>query len=289
MYLEQLLEEYQESDNKEVKEEIFKQFIERLWRSKYRLTKYKKKYQFKINEKALNYRDDLIELFKKYQDIECDFVKSSFRKVSIEPIDYIRIRINNLYAIYFDKEVYYDKEYYEFLGTAKKEYYATVDKLKKGDLVSADDIEEKIKSSLKQAEFIKNKNINRKLELKWSEYKKLINEFLRKIFDNYITIEEYESKYGWELKVSVDGWNEDHFVVRYFCKSLSGYMRDFKREMLGFRKTDKLKTCKICGRLFKVTGRNHHMCVDCKFIKEKENNKRYARESMRRKRKKLKS
>jgi len=211
-------------------------------------------------------------------------VRSSFYYKLIPPIDTIRITINNLYAIYFDKESYYDKKYYELLKVPKKKYYETISGLKNGIEINFEEIKNKIETSLKQSEIIKQKSINRKLDLSWSEYKKLINGFLRKTFDNYIPIEQYEKKHGWELNVSIDGWDDDHFTVRYFCKSLSGYLRDYKRNCLGFKKNDKLKSCDVCGKLFKVVGRNHRMCKDCSIKKQKEKNREYARESMRRKR-----
>ncbi|MDI3312090.1 MAG: hypothetical protein QJR05_11790, partial [Thermoanaerobacterium sp.] len=274
-YLDQLLEEYVESKDDKVREEIYKKFFDRLWGSKYCLAKYKKKYQFKINKKTLNYREDLIELFNKYQIIEFDYVKSSYYNKSISSIDAIRISINNLYAIYFDKDVYYDKEYYKLLKVPKNEYYKTINNLKNGNEVNFNDIRNKIDASLKQAEIIKEKSINRKLDLKWNEYKKLINEFLKRIFNNFTPIYQYEQERGWELKVSIDGWDDDHFAVRYICKSLSGYLKDYKRSVLGFKKTDKLKSCEVCGKIIKQTSNAKKYCENCKSIKIKERHKKY--------------
>ena len=68
-------------------------------------------------------------------------------------------------------------------------------------------------------------------------------------------IEEYEKKYGWDANVIVDGWSEDNYIIKYFCKSLTGYMRNYIRDS-----KIKPKDCLICGE--NIPNRNTY-CNDC--------------------------
>ena len=264
MFLSQLLEEYRESEA-EQKQYILDKFLSRLWKSKYTFKKYKKKYKFEVYPELLDYRQDLVELFNQYNDIKYTVCKSKYTK-KVDPIDYIRIHINNMYGLLFDKDVYYKSEHYKLLLTPKKEYFRLVNiKKKVGNIddVKFEDVENNIKTALKEAETIKFKSINRKSNMKFSEYKKIINTYIERMFNNYIPAEEYEKKYGWNLEVKVDGWSEDSYIVKYFNKSLTGYMRNHVRKINGISKYGKYIECSNCGILISPTNNSHKFCMEC--------------------------
>lgn len=259
MFLSQLLEEYKSSDGDM---ELHEEFIDRLWKSKCGFKKNKKYYTYVVNENMLGNRVDLIELFNEYSSIEYTVCKSFYKK-GLESVDYIRVHINNMFGLMFDKDVYYDKQYYKCLIIPKREYLSAIKRLKNGEDVDCESVRKVIGDSLTEAENIKQKSINGKGILKWTQYKKLINEKLKLIFNNFIPIHDYEELHGWEMKVNVDGWSEDNYAIRYFNKSLSGYMKDYRREKLGFKKRDRLIKCESCGIFVKLKGNNHRMCDRC--------------------------
>jgi len=280
LFLNEILDEYRDSDEVR-KKEILNNFFELLWKSKCKYKKYKKYSTYKVNEKALNYREDLINLFNKFNKLEYTVCKSYYNK-KLDFIDYIRIHINNIYGYLFDEDVYYAKEYYNLLFTPKKEYFKTINLIKNNCDFDINDVKNNIENAIKKAEEIKQKSINKKIKMKWSDYKKLVNSFIEKIFNNYMTIEEYEEKYGWDIRIDIDGWSEDNYIIKYFCKSLTGYFRNYIREFRGFKYNDKIIHCTQCGIPIKQTSNRRKYCSSCWKDKEKEDNRRYARESMRR-------
>ncbi len=254
MFLNQLLEEYKVSDRKQ---EILEEFLQILWNNKYIFQKYKKYFRYKVNSNLLDNRTDLIELFNKYSEIEYVVCRSYYKK-KLDPISYIRIHINNMYGYLFDKDVYYDSRYYKLLLTPKREYFRLVNnKNQHGNLddVNYDEVKRTLEEALQEAELIKLDSINKKYDMKFSQYKQLINSYIKRIFDNYTSVEEYENKYGWNLDVKVDGWLEDNYVISYFCKSLTGYLKNYIRSI-----KMPVKKCMICGA--NIPRRNTY-CNSC--------------------------
>lgn len=253
--LSELLEEYKETDKNK---QVIREFTKLLWDSKYTFKKHKKYYKYEVDKEVFKDRQDLIELFEKYKLIEFTFCKSYYKK-RLEHIDYIKIHINNMYAFLVDKTVYLPKEYYQLLLTPKNEYFTTLKALKNGEVVDYDKVNHKIEFSLMEAEEIKSQAIHNKINLKWSDYKDLINIYTERIFNNYIPPNEYEAEHGWEMKVNVDGWNEDNYIVKYFCKSLTGYMRNYVKSL-----NQEEKKCKNCGKAIDTTSNRQKYCEKCK-------------------------
>lgn len=268
MFLNQILEEYKEADNKDV---ILNRFLDNLWHSKFTLHKYKKYYKYEINEQLLDNRIDLIELFNKYKTIEFTVCRSFYKNQILKPIDYIRIHINNMYGYLVDKDVYYNKYYYDLLLKPKKEYYKITKIMKSnGNLDSIDyqEVKNNIEQALSEAEIFKEQSIAKKYNIKFSQYKKLINTYIKRIFDNYIPIEEYEKKHGWDANITVDGWSEDNYIIKYFCKSLTGYMRNYIKDL----NSGKYIECVNCGELIIPTNNRQKYCKSCwKEIREQQN------------------
>lgn len=267
----EILDEYKES-NEEQKAKLIKEFTNMIWRSKYSFKTYKKYYTYKVNEELLNSRNDLIDMFSKYQIIEFTFCKS-FHGTKLNSIDYIRIHINNMYGYLVDKNVYLSREYYHLLLVPKNEYFKTIEKLKNGENVNCEEIESRITQSLQESERIKEKSLEKKLNMKWSDYKKLINTYIERMFNNYIPPHEYEDKHGWEMHVNVDGWNENNYIIKYFCKSLTGYLRNYVRD----RKPKEIKTksCSVCNIEISNTNNKKKYCEKCAKIIKNEQNKVY--------------
>jgi hypothetical protein len=272
LFLNHILDEYKEVDDSE-KDRILNDFIGCLWNSKCFFRKYKRYYTYDIREEILDGRRDLIELFNKYTRIEYNVCQSYILK-NLSSVDYIRIHINNMYGLLFDKDVYYDEEYYKLLKTPKNEYFKVV-KYKKEhgnvDNISIKKIKINIDSAFKKAEIIKQKSIDKKHNIKFEWYKNLINSSVRSIFNNYISVEEYENKYGWDLDIIVDGWHEDNYIISYFCKSLTGYMRNYIRKI----KTGKYRHCVNCGLLISPTNNKMKYCQQCAREAELEKYRRY--------------
>lgn len=268
--LSELLEEYKESSD-DRKLELVKEFTNMLWKSKYVFKTYKKYYTYRINESALNNRSDLIELFNKYKTVEFIFCKSYYKK-GLESIDYIRVHVNNMFGFLVNKEVYLSKDYYQLLLTPKDEYYLTIEKLKNGEDVDCNEIEERIILALKEAEQVKEKSLEKKLDIKWKDYKKLINTYIERLFNNYMPQYEYEEKHGWQMQINIDGWNEDNYVIRYFSKSLTGYLRNYVKASRP--KEIKEKKCAVCNIDIENTVNNKKYCESCaKTIQQKQKNK----------------
>lgn len=270
--LSEIIEKYQESNEYHMSE-IIKEFTDLIWNSKYGFKTYKKYHIYKVNEDLLNNRNDLIQLFNKYKIIEY-MVCRSFYDTELNPVDYIRIHINNMYGYLTSKDIYLSKEYYKLLLTPKHKYFATIDKIKNGEEINCDEIQIEIATALNEVEVIKEKSNNKKLDLKWLDYKKLINMYIERLFNNYIPPHEYEKKNGWEMHVNVDGWSEDNYIVKYFCKSLTGYLRNYVRNSKP--KEVKKKKCIKCGTPIDNTNNKKKYCLTCaKFIKNEQNKKYY--------------
>jgi len=280
MFLNQMMEEYKISNNKQ---SIINTFTDRLWDSEYVFKKYKKQYKYEVFNELLDNREDLIELFNKYNVVEYIVCKSFYKK-KLESIDYIRVRLNNMFGFLFDKDVYYNRKYYNLLLTPKKEYFRLVN-IKKEigniDDIKYEDIYDNIDNAFKEAELIRLESIEKKHNVGFDNYKKLINTYIERIFNNYMPIEEYEKSHEWEMKVSVDGWSEDNYVIKYFCKSLTGYMLHYIRDVL--KKPEKYsKECELCKILISPTNNKLKYCPMCAKEIWKKQNRIHNRERMRR-------
>lgn len=85
--------------------------------------------------------------------------------------------------------------------------------------------------------------------------------------------EEYEKEHGWDFKISVDGWSEDNYIVKYFCKSLTGYMKNYINKINGISRYKKYIECEVCGVLTEIKSNRTKYCRGCAREIEKENGK----------------
>lgn len=268
----ELLEEYKETSDSSLKED----FKRALWSSDIIYKKFQKTYTYDVNEEILGDRTDLIELFNTYKEIKITLCKSFYNK-TLRPIDYIRVHINNMYGFLTDKEVYLPRQYYQLLLSPKHEYFKAIEDIKNGHEANYKEIKNRIEIALIQSAEIKENAAKNKTNLKWNEYKELINTYIDRLFENYKPPHEYEEENGWKMKVTRDGWSEDNYVVKYFCKSLTGYLRNYVNSVRP--KEKKKKTCLVCKTEIIVENLNKKYCNKClkKITKERRkiNNKNY--------------
>lgn len=175
----------------------------------------------------------------------------------------IRQKINNLYTRYFDEEVILNKDYMNLLKTPYNLYYRWI----KGEKMNADDLTDIIENSIYKAAELKSVYQKQKMNLSWEDYKKVIEEKLKKIFDNCEPIEDYEvenltNKYIYEFA------NEDNSYIKFFCDSLEGYMLNYQKEDAGLyvpssRQHKQYKRCKECGKLIEKTNNRQMYCSEC--------------------------
>lgn len=254
-FIADLLEDYKLSSNNKEKKELLDKFKKELWSDKYKNYKYKKRIHYQVKEELFA-NQELIDLFNKYNDIKYSVQKSYYKdRNKITSVDYIRIHINNLYSNLFDKNTYFPKEYYENLFVARNLYFKVIKLSEEEQLkLNIELLDSEIKESLGKAKNIKeNYIVNKKCDLKFSEYKKIINRYIEKIFENYIIFEDYKEEFGWDYSVipTTIVFGEENYTIRYFNKSLSGYMRNYFREQKGIKRVrDGNKT----AGMFKIAG-----------------------------------
>ena len=181
----------------------------------------------------------------------------------------IRQKVNNLYTRYFDKDVILKKDYMNLLNTPKRLYYQWID----GIEMDADELTNIIDDAIDDAQKLKITYQKQKMELSWSEYKKVIEGFFRRCFDNCKLIEEYEkdSKYCGIY----DFMNEDNFYIKYFCNRLEGNMKDYQKHYYGLKYSSRkgYKRCKCCEKIIENTGNKKMYCDECAEKNRKQSNK----------------
>lgn len=128
-----------------------------------------------------------------------------------------------------------------------------------------------INNSMNKANKVKNRLQLEKIRLSWKEYKKIIEEFLRRCFDNCKLINEYEDKK--KIHTMLDFLSEDNFYVRYICKSLEGEILKWQKKYYKVREHKKYSRCMRCGSLIEKTGNKRLYCSECAKISKKESNK----------------
>lgn len=273
--LNELLEDYQEFNEDEALDE----FIRLLWSSKYGCRTYRKTYAFKLQPELLNNDDELIKIFEPYQKIK---IKHAISYYNDKPnsIDMIRIHVNNMYMYLVNQEVYLSKEYFNSKIQPKKLYFKTIERIKNGEKVDVAEVKNQLFKLERKTEELRLRDVEKKIELSFNDYKKIINGYIFRIFNNYKSPFEYEQENGWELNVIHDAWHEDNYIIKYFCKSLTGYMKNYKK-YINFTYE---KECKMCDMLFLPNSNRQVYCHYCTSINEKVKNREYAKKSMKKKR-----
>ncbi|MCI8380141.1 MAG: hypothetical protein HFH72_16870 [Lachnospiraceae bacterium] len=261
----EIIEDYKESNTEEEKDEIFHSFCSSIWSSDNKRRIYKKSIRFNVRKDLL--QTELGQVFNTWSEIEYTYYKSMTRDENWHSI--IRQKINNIYTRYFDKEVILGKEYMDLLKTPKKLYYQWIS----GIDMDAETVTEIIDNAIENAAKIKIKLQKEKMSLSWNEYKKVVEEFLRKCFDNCKLIGEYEDKA--KIVTMLNFLTEDNFYVKYVCKSLEGEILKWQKKYYGVRDHKKYSRCKQCGAIIEKTGNKRLYCEKCAREKELERYRKY--------------
>ena len=226
---------------------------------------------------------ELGQVFDVWSDIEYTYYKSMTKDENWHSI--IRQKINNIYTRYFDKEVILSKEYMDLLKTPKKLYYQWIS----GIDMNVDTVTEIIDDVIDNAEKVKVKLQKEKMSLSWNDYKKIVEEFLRRCFDNCKLIGEYEDKT--KINTMLDFLTEDHFYVGYICRTLENYFKNYQKEYYGVRRGhgNIYSRCKQCGSLIEKAGNKRLYCDKCAELSKKESNRKSDKKYKDRKRENRKS
>lgn len=217
---------------------------------------------FKVRKDLLN--TELGQVFDTLSGIEYRYYKSMTKDENWCAI--IRQKINNIYTRYFDKEVILNKEYMDLLKKPKLMYFDWLS----GTEMDADTVTDIIDDAIDEAEKLKQRFQIEKMALSWNEYKKVIEGFLRRCFDNCKLIGEYEDKT--QIVNNYDFITEDNFYVKYINRSLDGEIRKYQKRYYNLPQTSRkgYSRCKRCGGIIEKTGRNTQYCNDCKGIRRLE-------------------
>lgn len=253
VFLYEIIEEYKDANSIEEKNEIFNSFCSSIWASNNKRRTYMKVIRFKISKNLLD--TELGQVFDTWSEIEYKYYKSMTKDENWCSI--IRQKINNIYTRYFDKEVILNKEYMNLLKKPKCLYFDWVS----GIEMNADEVTNIIDDAIDKAENLKHRFQMEKMTLSWNEYKKIVEGFLRRCFDNCKLINEYEDET--QIMSNYDFMTEDNFYVRYINRSLDGEIRKYQKRYYGVRDHKKYKRCDDCASLFELKSANQHRCPIC--------------------------
>lgn len=265
-FLYEIIEDYKEAKTEEEKDEIFNSFCSSIWSSDNKRRIYKKSIRFNVRKDLL--QTELGQVFDVWSDIEYTYYKSMTKDENWHSI--IRQKINNIYTRYFDKEVILNKEYMNLLKIPKKLYYQWIS----GIDMNAETVTELIDDAIDNARKTKSKLQQEKMSLSWNEYKKVIEEFLRRCFDNCKLIGEYEDKT--KIITIFNFLTEDNFYVGYICRSLEGEILKWQKKYYNIRDHKKYSRCKQCGSMIEKTGNKRLCCDKCAKAKERERKRKIA-------------
>ena len=222
-----------------------------------------------------NVRKDLLQteigqVFDMWSEVEYTYYKSMTKDENWRFI--IRQKVNNIYTRYFDKEVILGKEYMSLLKVPKKLYYQWISGI---DMETAT-VTGIIDDAIDNAGKVKLRLQKEKMSLSWNEYKKFVEDFLMRCFDNCRLIGEYED--NTKINTRLDFLTEDHFYVSYICRTLEGYFKNYQKEYYGVRRGhgNIYSRCKQCGSIIEKTGNKRMYCNKCAIEKERKRKREIA-------------
>lgn len=261
-FLYEIIEDYKEAENNEVKDEIFNSFCSSIWASDNKRRTYIKTIHFKVKKDLLG--TELGQVFDTWSGIEYRYYKSMTKDENWCAI--IRQKINNIYTRYFDKEVILNKEYMDLLKKPKLMYFDWLS----GTEMDANAVTDIIDDVINEAEKLKQRFQMEKMTLSWNEYKKVVEGFLRRCFDNCKLIEEYEDKT--RIVNNYDFITEDNFYVKYINRSLNTYFQNYQKNYYSVRRghNNKYSRCKRCGGIIEKINNRVIYCKECGKIIDRE-------------------
>lgn len=254
-FLYEVLEDYQDTQSENEKHDIFQAFMKTIWSSSNTRRVYKKDFTFSIPAKLL--RTDIGQIFYTHSSIT--FLSYKSKSSDKDYISLVRQKINNMYTLLCDERVCIAHEYMDAIKYSKQLYHRF---LKDPSSFDRSSLTKLLDDNIENLPIIKKKYTNRKLHLTWSEYQVLIETYLQRCFFNYKPISENDS--GQDFLLDIDFITEDNYCIRYLCKSLAGYMRNFQKEYYSIHRnrTMNLTYCN-CGSLFDKRSNRQTHCPAC--------------------------
>ncbi|MGN0165896.1 MAG: hypothetical protein ACI39R_06910 [Lachnospiraceae bacterium] len=264
------MEDYRNAASAEEKEAVFRSFCSYIWTSGNERMVCPKAIRFSVRKELSD--EEVAQIFAQSAKVEYTGYRSKSKET--DWCSLIRQKINNLYTKYFDKEVILNPEYMNLLKTPKRLYYQWIN----GTEMDASMLAARIDSALYAAAEIKAVCQKQKMVADWDQYQKITEGFLHKIFDNCKQPEDLGTHAGYCNPY--DFLNEDNFYIRYFCRSLEAYMRNYHKEYYGLKRgrNKRYKRCERCGSLIAISKAKDYStkyCHSCRKEKRKEINRNY--------------
>ena len=273
LYLYEILDDYHDADTPERKDDIFTAFCSSVWNNPNKRRTYKRSIHFVVAKKYLD--TSIGQIFDTWSDMEYTMYKQSTKELDYASL--IRQKINNIYSTMFDPQIVTKTDYMDLLKLPKRLYYRWVH----GEEFDPDELTQQIDDALEKAEDLKEKYGRQKMSLTWGKYKKVIEGYMRKCFDNYRPLDEIDT---WDSNhVMTAAWSEDAYCVSYFSKSLNGSIKDYQKKYYGLYNPGRNKHvrfvyCQRCGNLImikKSKDQRTKYCEGCKDIIKKEKYRKY--------------
>lgn len=268
-YLYEIIDDYKNAKSTEEQDKIFNSFCSSVWSNKNKRRVYNRQIKFKVRNDLID--TEIGQIFNVWSEVS--YVGYKAMTNDTDWCSLIRQKINNLYTRYFDKEVILNRDYMNLLKTPYNLYYRWI----KGIEINVEELTSSIEDSIYKASELKVVYQKQKMDLTWDEYKKVIEKFLKKAFNNCKLIEDYENE-NLTNKFIYNFTTEDNFYISYICKTLEGEMLKWQKEYYKVRDHKKYKRCKECGALIEITNKNDFStkyCKDCKTQKDLEKYKKY--------------
>lgn len=262
-YLYEIMEDYKYAATGQEKESIFQSFCSLIWDSGNKRRVCTKAIRFTVRKNLLS--TDVGQIFAKWSEIKYTGYQSTTKET--DWCNLIRQKINNLYTVYFDKEVICNKDYLRLLQTPRTLYR----KFCTDAVLMPDEVSSAIESALVSAEALKTTCQMQKMDLSWQEYQKVIESILLKIFDKCKLIEEFEDASA--PGRIYDFMNEDNFYIRYFCRYLTCEMKQWQKKYYGVKNHRPYIRCRRCGGLAEKTNNRILYCKACRVIVNREKTK----------------
>lgn len=232
--------------NEEKKKNVVEKFIKLIWKSPCEYRSIESKIQFEIDDTKVD--EGLFDILCKYSDLKYKRIKSKYRPEEMSPIDYIRVHINNSYAFLFDERVYATKEYVYNLLQPRDAYFKYI----QGKITR-----EELLFRLEEFE-VKNVNNRKKYKLSWNEYKKMIDSYILRIFENIKSVDQILNEIEFEHQVNKEDFDYDNILISYINNCITGYLRHYIRQFE--EKEDVLKYCVVCGKEIEGGNRKKYCC-----------------------------
>lgn len=267
MFLYEIIDDYKDVKTQNEKDEIINSFCSSIWASKNKRRTYTKSIHFHVPKDLLN--TDIGQIFNSCSVMHYKHYKSVTKDKDWSSI--IRQKVNNIYTIYFDKDVILNIDYINLLKTPKRLYYKWVS----GDDMDIETVTTIINNTIDESTKMKKRLQMEKMSLPWNTYKQIIDGFFKKCFDNCMTIEEYEDNDT--ITTQLNFLTEDHFYVSYICKRLDGNIKDYQKYYYGLKYSSRkgYMRCKQCGNLIEKTGNKRMYCKNCKKNRDLDRYKKY--------------